>query len=90
MRRVIFKNQFLGRKNLFDIDGQKFRIILESFESIGGYAPCVIEDVTTGLTHYSSGCLEIRGYVFETKWGTKYDMQINNYLTTRNLEVFIY
>lgn len=70
-------------------EGITYKIRIESFDSNGGYAPCIILDTSSGERYYSTGYIVINNHVIITKWKKEYDYDRENWICSKDLIVSI-
>lgn len=87
---VVLNNAFEGRETVVTIGDDKFRVTVERYESIGGFAEVLVTDLLTHERYQSTGQIQIRGHTIITKWGREYDSVRDNYLCTRDLNIIAF
>ena len=80
----------LVNPKLFSYDGVDYKIIVDKYEEVGGYAPCMIHDLTNKEMYQSFGTLELNGHYFVTKFKLIYDDVRDNYAYNKEVILEIY
>lgn len=85
----VYREMILDYAMGFEIEDHKYRISVQHYDNVAGYAPVMIIDNTNNERYLSDGYIEINGDTIITKWGIEYNRNRDNYVCNRDLIVTV-